>query len=102
MNPHLEIKNMTKTEYTEYEARVSRFTERSGVHVFSSPDNSEPSFSSRECECCKREKMAGDRYEVTGLTYDLLVVDTYSICSDCLNYNEYGQLDDQTMMEVEK
>lgn len=92
---------MNKVEYQDYETRVKAFGERSHVHVFSPlfPET-DPHFSWVACDCCKRP-LGGNRYDVTGLTNDLMIVDTYTICPDCYYYSEYGQLDDQTMLDIE-
>lgn len=96
---------MTASEYQDYQARVARFFEREGVHNHLSPisdekGNWEEYFSWRPCDCCG-SPLGGNRIDVD--TYRLANTDVilkFSVCTDCLYYAEYGQLDDMTMMEI--
>lgn len=103
---------MTKTEYTDYQASVAAFFKREGLNNLSIltkkeqrehglPDEpSEPFFSSRPCHCCQRH-LGGDRYDCHGYNPTTKEVQgEYEVCVDCVFYNEYGVLDDQTMMDM--
>ncbi len=87
-------------DYDEYKARVKDFFERENLNVMSD-SGKEAFFQSSACECCGRS-LGGDRYEVEGLTnskpYGAEIFE-YDVCTDCLYYNEYGQLDDMTMLD---
>jgi len=54
-------------------------------------------FSWRPCECCHRP-LGGDRYPASGYSRQGVVY-MFEICVDCLYYNEYGRLDDITMLD---
>ena len=65
----------------------------------------EPYFSWRHCECCGSH-LGGDRHPASGYCppegggpggecFE------YEVCTDCIYYATYGQLDDQTMMDIE-
>jgi hypothetical protein len=88
---------MDANEYREYRARVADFRDRENIKFFAPFEQQlEPYFSWHNCECCKRP-LGGNREDYiadTGLVY--------SICDDCVYYNEYGRLDDMTMLEIEK
>lgn len=88
---------MTRQEYAEYEAAVSKFLEAEGINNLST--EGEPYFSWRPCECC-RSTLGGDRYYATGYNPNTKQVLEYEICADCGYYAEYGQLDDQTMLDL--
>lgn len=59
----------------------------------------EPSFSWSPCECCG-SSLGGDRHPAHGLIDGNLV--HFSVCSDCLYFLNYGQLDDTSMAEMER
>lgn len=63
-------------------------------------DESEPGFSASPCDVCGRS-LGGDRYPYAlhNRGRDLVEVE---ICSDCAYFAEYGQLDDQTMLDIEE
>lgn len=91
---------MTKREYAEYQQAVADFFEREGIANLSST-SSEPFFSWSPCECCGRPE-GGDREEASGYNPKTQEVQNYDcICTDCIYYAEYGQLDDTTMQEIE-
>ena len=118
---------MTKKEYAEYQAAVAAFFEKEGIENLSSghircpdcqedfsddgpcPDcgksvedfPDEPFFSWRPCECCGRP-LDGDRYHATGYNRTEDAIQEYDVCTDCIYYAEYGQLDDTTMEEIKK
>ncbi len=58
----------------------------------------EPHFSWQPCECCG-SNLGGERHPAHGLIDGKLV--HLSVCTDCLYYLNYGQLDDLTMLEME-
>lgn len=60
----------------------------------------EPYFSWYPCECCGRN-LGGAREDVCTLTA-LGEIWEGAVCVNCIYYIEYGQLDDQTMMEIER
>lgn len=109
---------MTKQQYSKYEAAVDHNLK--GLHAISTgacpscPDcglgedcsdhdrelAEESSFSWSECESCG-STLGGNRHPAHALDkenrlYHLMV------CEDCLYYLNYGQLDDMTMMDMEK
>jgi len=61
----------------------------------------EPSFSWRECECCG-STLGGDRHPAHGVITDSTDNQTlhFNVCTDCLYYLNYGQLDDMTMADM--
>ena len=61
----------------------------------------EPSFSWSACECCG-SSLGGDRYPASGYSRELNACYEYEICADCLYYTAYGELDGQTMMDIEE
>ncbi len=89
---------MTKQEYADYEATVAEFFSH-GLNNLSS--RGESFFSWRPCQCCGTH-LGGDRYECDGYNGQTEEVEEYDcVCSDCVYYAEYGQLDDQTMLDIE-
>lgn len=104
---------MTAEEYREYEERVAQFwSDHEGLQNLStciSGENGEdhdqtiePYFSWRACCVCKRSQ-GGDRYDCNGYNAETEEVEEFfGVCSDCVYYAEYGQLDDMTMLAVEK
>ncbi len=95
---------MTKQEYAAYQATVAEFFSH-GLNNLSakSDDNGtmEPFFSWHPCQCCG-DPLGGDRYECDGYNGRTKEVEKYEyICTDCMYYAEYGQLDDTTMWEIE-
>lgn len=103
---------MTKTEYEAYEKSVQSFMTAEGIddlHQISNecPDCGvdygncpEPSFSWQACDCCG-SRLGGDRYHVAGFNRTHAQILCYNVCTDCLYYSAYGQLDDQTIMDIE-
>jgi len=99
---------MNKQEYKEYEASVASFHKDHEEYFeqkmfFLSPKSDrdgilEPHFSWRQCECCK-SLLGGDRYRMETLVGSEIF--EYEFCVDCLYYNEYGRLDDMTMLDME-
>jgi len=94
---------MTKQEYDAYVQAVNNFFDTEGINcltpVNNTYHNSEPYFSSRDCECCKRS-LAGDRYDCEGYSPERSGIYEYSVCADCVYFAEYGQLDDMTMLDI--
>lgn len=99
--PHI----TTQNDYERYEKSVKRFFESTGLSNLSLVDNEsepEPEFSHHYCECCHRS-LGGDRYICHGyIPREKEISAEYSICVDCYYYAEYGQLDDMTMMDIDK
>lgn len=92
---------MTKSEYQAYENQVAKFIRDEQIDYYSSDDN-ERAFSHLFCECCNRPT-AGTRVKLTAIWISSpTTVLSYSICEDCEYYLEYGQLDDMTMMDMER
>ena len=98
------LKNIeSQKDYDEYKARVESFFEREGINnltIASNFENCEPYFSWENCECCNRH-LGGDRYDCSGYNPETDEIYEYSVCVDCLYYNEYGQLDDMTMLDYD-
>lgn len=109
---------MNKKEYAEYEAAVANFFKKEEINNLSGgpiektieicpgceeewSEVGHTSFSTNSCECCG-SNLAGERYHVTGYHPESKEIYCYDICVDCYYYAEYGQLDDITMMEIEK
>lgn len=60
----------------------------------------ESSFSWHACEACG-STLGGDRHPAHGVDKDGAILHL-SVCTDCLYYLNYGQLDDMAMMEIEQ
>jgi hypothetical protein len=91
---------MTRAEYAEYQQAVADFFEHEGIANLSST-SSEPFFFWRPCQCCGTA-LGGNREEANGYNPTTQEVQDYDcICTDCIYYAEYGQLDDATMQEIE-
>ena len=91
---------MTKAEYAEYQQAVADFFDHEGIANLSST-SSESYFSWRPCRCCGT-RLGGDREDANGFNPTTQEIQTYEfICTDCIYYAEYGQLDDRTMLEIE-
>jgi hypothetical protein len=118
---------MNHADYLEYQADVEDFRQREGLthlvpgnpevceacggewdqdHEFcircgeSSESQGGPWFSKLPCDCCGTT-IQGYRELANGFNASDTAVKRYTICTDCAYYAEYGQLDDQTMQEVE-
>jgi len=96
----------TLEDYQTYQAAVESFFEGEGITNLSSCSDEdcddcggEPHFSWSWCDCCNRD-LGGDRHHATGWNPTLREVQEYRVCSDCVYYAEYGELDDCTMLEV--
>ena len=98
---------MTPQEYDEYKQSVESFFVREEVDGFSfKDDEAESYFSHSPCECCQRP-LGGARYDVIAAHHEYLertviTILEYSVCVDCIYFEEYGKLDDQTMLEIEQ
>lgn len=93
---------MTHTEYEQYQERVAAFFKRTGVSNLSCvAECCEPYFSWRSCECCGSH-LGGNRHDANGYIPATGDIWEGSVCDDCIYYAEYGQLDDMTMLEIEK
>lgn len=91
---------MNATEYKAYTEAVNRFTYENKVSPgMWSPKVSgmAPHFSHIACDCCRRDQ-SGNREDYVfigeGGKFEA------AICTDCVYFLEYGQLDDMTMLEV--
>ena len=93
----------TMEDYREYEARVAEFFLSEGINNLScQEDEPEPFFSWWSCDCCDRNP-GGDRYFCCGYNPDTDEVQKdYEVCTDCIYYCTYGELDDMTMMKLEE
>ena len=90
---------MTKKQYQQYQRDVDVFFRSEGITNLSG--NGDTFFSWRECDCCGRTP-GGDRETADGYNPETKEVQHYDgICADCVYYAEYGQLDDQTMLDME-
>ena len=115
---------MLRSDYIEYGKDVAEFMGSEGITNLSSghfecPDCkvefddsgkcpkcggdrecfNEPHFSWSSCDCCGTT-LGGDREYASGYNPATKGIQEYSICSDCVYYAEYGQLDDMTMMDM--
>ena len=92
---------MTRKEYQQYEAAVSAFMQAEGINCLSRSDSDrEGDFSWRACECCG-SSLGGTRIDASGYNPQTREIQEYRICTDCEYYAEYGQLDDQTMLDMD-
>lgn len=111
---------MTKEDYEDYKANFQYYSagmqclcngpahgcidchpdalEMTRDEFFSAVGDGKDESSSFTCDLCKRP-LAGTRYPAHGWLG--AEVCHFSICSDCVYYMEYGQLDDMTMLEME-
>ena len=98
---------MTRAEYEAYQAAVEAFFEREGLSTLSTGsiehdynEDGDPFFSWYRCDCCDRPR-GGERETCIGYNPTTKEVQgDYALCLDCVYYNEYGQLDDMTMLEL--
>ena len=100
----MELKDIqTKEQYEEYKRRVDEFFKREKLNSLTSIDpEAEEYFSWKECDCCNRS-LGGNRIDCHGYSsIDKEIKGPYSICTDCYYFAEYDQLDDMTMLEIEK
>ena len=105
---------MNCKQYNEFCSAVQEFFELEGINnlslAVSEEDSHCPSceqeqpfeawFSWSPCECCSRP-LGGDRVHATGFNPVTREIQCYDICPDCLYFATYGQLDDQTMLDIE-
>lgn len=88
--------------YADYKEHVALFMERKDLaFFFSDPkygDCIEPHFSKYPCDCCG-STLGGNRTKYVGVTSTYERYD-FTICDNCVYYNEYGRLDDTTMLEI--
>ena len=91
---------MDREEYRAFEDAVRSFYEREEIAQLGAAINTDPFFSHKNCECCRRD-IAGDRHTVPAITKNCDIDDlTYDICVDCFYYINYGKLDDMTMEDM--
>jgi len=104
---------MTKKEYADYENRIAAWSENAQFPSLGycpgceecekaghTEECCEEHFSWRACEVCGSH-LGGNRYPVHSVDAngDILHWDA---CTDCVYYLERGQLDDQTMLDMDK
>jgi len=92
---------MTRKGFYFWEQRVTAFLRKNNLDTFSREDeDSEGEFSWRACECCG-SRLGGTRYNVVGYDHKREeIVGPWSICTDCLFYNEYGHIGDGYMVGI--
>ena len=103
---------MNKEEYAEYEANFADFIEKNNAVFLAEVASSEcpvcceqlnpdPSFGKAPCEICGTH-LHGNRFHFVFTDTSNNEQYCVEICQDCQHYNEYGQLDDLTMLKVEE
>ena len=93
---------MTRKEYQQYETAVSAFMQAEGINCLSRSDSdSEGYFSWHACECCG-SGLGGTRIDASGYNPATREIQEYRICTDCEYYAAYGELDDQTMLDMDE
>jgi len=98
---------MNAKEYKEYQQDVDNFFKKEGITNLSTKydeetgENEESFFSWYPCEVCGTH-LGGDRHHCDGYNPTTKEVYNYTVCFDCVYYAEYGQLDDMTMLDIEK
>jgi len=96
----------TEQDYAEYKQRVSEFFDREHVTDLSAmvDEHDNPmvnEFSWYPCDVCHRP-LGGRRTDMSGYDPETKEIKEYTVCSDCEQYLEYGQLDDTTLMDLKK
>jgi hypothetical protein len=92
---------MTKEEYKKYQEKFNSFLLKNNIYSFSPVQNSEPYFSKSPCNCCGTS-LYGNREKVSAFQEKTKEILFFECCQDCIYYAAYGQLDDMTMIEIEK
>lgn len=95
-------------DYQEYKRRVHQFLEKERIETLN-PITDEnggmwlgTEFTHTPCDCCSRS-LAGARIEANAYSRKRgVIVGSFYVCHDCIYFLEYGQLDDQTMLDIEK
>jgi hypothetical protein len=87
----------TQSEYLAYQKRVAEFQRTYALSHLSTGDQNH--FSWQACECCG-DADGGDRYNLYAHQQGNSESVTFSICSDCVYYINYGRLDDATMLAI--
>jgi hypothetical protein len=97
---------MNKQDYERYQKNVARFLEREVLdRLLPLPETEEksstkPYFSTRPCDVCCYS-LGGNRMNMGGPSKTDSTWRTYSVCEDCVYYNEHGRLEDSTMQRIE-
>lgn len=86
----------TLSDYAKYRKIVDQFLADIGQILSRKNYEDEPYFSHNSCDCCQRQ-LGGSRMDMLDINGN-----EYSICCDCEYYAEYGQLDDMTMLDMER
>ena len=89
---------MNRKEYRQYKKAVADFFHKEGIDCLSS-DDGEPCFDHSPCECCGRS-LSGNRETCSGYNPKTQEIYTYKVCSDCVYFATYGELDDLTMLAI--
>lgn len=92
---------MNKKQYKEFQKNFKDFFIKEEIDCMSSKEQEqEPYFSSWPCDCCG-SPLRGNRQDYIAYNPKRKEIQgSYSICIDCIYYNEYGHLDDLTMLEM--
>lgn len=101
LNGEKDKKIMKKSEYIEFQQIFDAFLEREGISGFiGESKDQETYYSTNPCECCGNP-YSGRRHKVTACNRKEDTLVEYEVCTNCLNYAENGQLDDESMMCME-
>lgn len=93
-------------DYNRFVQRVEDFLEKEKIDKLNPIIDEDgvlqgSEFSWTPCECCGRG-LGGARFEADAYSQELHeIVGPFDICWDCLYFLEYGQLDDETMLDIE-
>jgi len=91
---------MTRKGFYLWEQRIAAFLRENNIDSFSPDEEGYEEFVVESCDCCGTP-LAGARYSVRA--YDHKAEDIagpWSVCTDCLFYNEYGHIGDGHMRDI--
>ena len=92
--PHID----TKEDFQRFQDAFQHFFEDQEIDGWSLGEEEE--FSGRACDCCERQ-LGGHRWTahpyVAGSDNTL---DPIRVCDDCAYFEQYGELDDETMLRL--